>query len=63
MAEIVVDESEIADLRSIPDGWFLWSLSHMHTPIIYRGDEHSPVQWAAHLQKLPSGGKLTKGFG
>jgi hypothetical protein len=46
----------------IPEGWFLDSLCHVHSPIIYHGDIHESLGWEAKLQhKL--GGRLMEGRG
>lgn len=47
----------------VPEGWFLSYLSHVHTPIFYKGDVHVPVNWAISLQHKDGGGKLCTGTG
>lgn len=47
---------------ALPAGWFLWSLGHIHTNIIYRDDVHTPIHWQAVLQH-ERGGRATAGIG
>lgn len=49
-------------LKRIPEGWFLHSLRHHHTPANYAGQVHEPRMWIAELQKT-TGGCLTVASG
>lgn len=53
---------------SEPEGWFLFKARHEHTQIIFKGDEHRPVDhpegaWEVGFQKKPNGGRLVTARG
>ena len=50
---------------AVPDGWFVHSIRHEHTKIMYEGDKHFPIPnkpWECGLKRC-TGGKLTRGRG
>lgn len=51
------------DFDQLPSNLFVYSIKHVHTPIRYKGDEHSPMYWEVALQHKPSGGRLTSVIG
>lgn len=55
----------ILDTSQMPEGWFLFEVRHIHTPIVHAGDKHAPVKdgpWSASIQHV-TGGKLQNGRG
>lgn len=66
------NESTFVDMAAIPDGWWLYSLGHNHTPIRFKGEVHEPFgpdnskapdrPYTAQLQRV-KGGLLTVGHG
>ncbi len=55
--------NRVVDLNNIPQQWFLASLTHDHTPIVYVGQSHEPRAWICKLQYAPNGGRMTEGVG
>ena len=53
----------IVDLSVIQQGWYLWSLKDVRTPIRKVGDIPQHVCWLAELQINDGGGRLTSGMG
>lgn len=48
---------------SIPDGWFLYALEDVRTPIRFSTDVHRHKYWSCELQWVNGGGRLCEGTG
>lgn len=46
-----------------PDGWYLYGIRHLKSPILVRNSPGIPLGWLVQFQKLPYGGRLVSGHG